>query len=63
MKEEITPLQIAIPVAIPKEPGAGEEGGYYYELFKFFSDNHNLTLVDTEIQDIIHAVNKFQNEK
>jgi hypothetical protein len=39
------------------------EGGYYYDLFKFFSDEHDLILVDTEIQDIIHAVNKFQNGK
>jgi hypothetical protein len=37
-----------------------QEGGYYYELFKFFSDEHNLTLVDTEIQDIIHAVKAFE---
>jgi hypothetical protein len=39
----------------------GQEGGYYYDLFKFFSDNHNLILVDSEIQDIIHAVEKFNN--
>lgn len=38
-----------------------QEGGYYYDLFKFFSDNHNLILVDSEIQDIIHAVEKFNN--
>lgn len=36
-------------------------GGYYYELFKFFSDNHDLILVDSEIQDIIHAVEKFNS--
>ena len=39
-----------------------QEGGYYYELFKFFSDEHNLTLLDSEIQDIIHVVNKFQRD-
>jgi hypothetical protein len=38
------------------------EGGYYYELFKFFSEQHGLTLVDTEIQDIIRAVEKFNND-
>jgi hypothetical protein len=37
-----------------------QEGSYYYDLFKFFSDNHNLTLTDTEINDIIAAVNQFQ---
>ena len=42
-------------------PNSNSEGGYYYDLFKFFSDNHGLTLVDTEIQDIIHAVEKFNN--
>lgn len=36
------------------------EVGYYYNLFKFFSDNHGLTLVDSEIQDIIRAVNSFE---
>jgi hypothetical protein len=37
------------------------EGGYYYDLFKFFSEQHGLTLVDTEIQDIIRAVETFNN--
>lgn len=39
------------------------EGGYYYDLFRFFNDHHNLILVDTEIQDIIHAVEKFNADK
>jgi hypothetical protein len=37
------------------------DAGYYYELFKFFSDNHNLILLDSEIQEIIRAVEKFSN--
>lgn len=39
------------------------DGGYYYELFKFFSEQHNLILLDSEIQDIIYAVKKFESEK
>jgi hypothetical protein len=38
-----------------------EDGGYYYDLFKFFSDQYGLTLVDTEIQDIIRVVENFNN--
>jgi hypothetical protein len=41
--------------------GVEEEGGYYYDLFKFFSEQHDLILVDTEIQDIIDAVQEFLN--
>lgn len=48
-------------VAIPAQDEAGLTGGYYYDLFKFFLDEHGLTLVDTEICDIINAVNKFQS--
>jgi len=33
---------------------------HLYQLFKFFYDNHKLTLVNSEIEDIIDAVNKFQ---
>lgn len=39
-----------------------QQGGYYYELFRFFSEQHDLILVDTELQDIIHAVEKFNND-
>jgi hypothetical protein len=39
-----------------------ETGGYYYDLFKFFANNHGLNLLDSEIQDIIRAVEEFQNE-
>lgn len=35
---------------------------FYYDLFKFFSDEHNLTLTDGEIQDIIYEVEKFINK-
>lgn len=35
------------------------QGGYYYDLFKFFSDEHGLILVDSEIQEIIREVEKF----
>jgi hypothetical protein len=38
------------------------EGGYYYELFEFFSQRHDLILLDSEIQDIIHAVESFKNK-
>lgn len=37
------------------------QGGYYYDLFKFFSDEHGLILVDSEIVDIIRAVEKFND--
>jgi len=33
------------------------------ELWKFFVDEHNLTLLDSEIEDIIHEVNKYQQQK
>ena len=36
---------------------------YYYDLFKFFADNHGLTLVESEIEDIINAVTKFTDKK
>jgi hypothetical protein len=39
------------------------QGGYYYDLFKFFSDNHGLTLIDSEIEDIMRAVDKFRDDK
>lgn len=38
-------------------------GSYYYELFKFFNDQHNLTLLDSEIQEIIKEVERFQEKK
>jgi hypothetical protein len=44
-----------------QSPSVEQGGDYYYELFKFFSDEHGLTLLDSEIQDIIQAVNKFQS--
>lgn len=37
-----------------------EEAGYYYPLFKFLNEQHNLILLDSEIQEIIHEVNNFQ---
>jgi hypothetical protein len=40
-----------------------ETVGFYYDLFKFFADNHNLILVDSEIQDIIHAINAFEEKR
>jgi hypothetical protein len=46
-----------------KQQVSEEGGGYYFKLFKFFSDQHDLTLLDSEIQDIIHAVNDFQSEE
>jgi hypothetical protein len=39
------------------------EGGHYYDLFKFFNEQHNLLLLDSEIQDIIHVVESFQQNK
>lgn len=33
--------------------------GYYYPLFKFFSDEHGLTLLDSQLQDVIHECKKF----
>jgi hypothetical protein len=39
------------------------EGSYYYPLFKFFSEQHDLTLLDSEIQDIIRVVESFQEQK
>jgi len=37
------------------------EVSYYYPLFKLFSDEHGLTLLESEIQDIIDEVKKFIN--
>lgn len=36
---------------------------YYYPLFKFFSDEHSLSLLDSEIQEIIIAVEMFNISK
>ena len=36
-----------------------EELGYYYPLFKFFSDEHGLSLLDSQLQDVIHECKKF----
>ena len=33
--------------------------GYYYPLFKFFADEHGLTLLDSQMQDVIHECKKF----
>lgn len=38
------------------------EPGYYYDLFKFFSEEHGLILLDSEIQDIIRKVEEFKKE-
>jgi len=35
----------------------------YYELFEYFSENHNLILVESEIVDIIEACRKYIPEK
>jgi hypothetical protein len=59
-------------VAIPKKgneskeqsPSVEHEGGTYYELFKFFNEQHGILLLESEIQDIIQAVEKFrENER
>ena len=36
-----------------------DELGYYYPLFKFFSDEHGLSLLDSQLQDVIHECKKF----
>ena len=36
-----------------------QELGYYYPLFKFFSDEHGLSLLDSQLQDVIHECKKF----
>jgi hypothetical protein len=54
------PVRVAIPIT---QQVSEKGGGYYFKLFKFFSDQHDLTLLDSEIQDIIHAVNEFQSEE
>lgn len=38
------------------------EGSLYYPLFKFFIDEHNLTLLDSDIQEIINKVNQFNQQ-
>ena len=43
--------------------GEGDMTGYYSPLFKFFNEEHNLILLDSEIQEIIHEVEKFQKSK
>jgi hypothetical protein len=57
-KNDIVPCDAPVNSSNSIEQG----GGYYYDLFKFFSDEHGLTLVDSEIQDIIRAVEKFNND-
>lgn len=39
------------------------EGSYYYPLWKFFNDEHNLVLLDADIQEILHQVEKFKQGK
>jgi hypothetical protein len=55
------PLDSVATLACTEGNSIEQEGGYYYDLFKFFSEQHGLTLVDTEIQDIIRAVEVFNN--
>lgn len=65
-RKEMYRRQLAIKNKVDELMGyklADESGGYYYDLFSFFSKEHGLILVDGEIQDIIHAVNKFNNGK
>lgn len=44
-----------------KSPMSAEQVGlgYYYPLFKFFADEHGLTLLDSQLQDVIHECKKF----
>ncbi len=35
------------------------EGSHYYNLFKFFNEEHNLILLDSQIQDILHEVENW----
>jgi len=41
---------------------AAEKKALYYKLFAFFHQEHNLILQNSEIQEIIHEVEKFQKE-
>lgn len=58
-------VTVAVPLPIPiptNEPSSGEavkQESYYYPLFKFFNEEHNLVLLESEIQEIIHQVNQF----
>ena len=47
------------PPAKPMSAEQVEELGYYYPLFKFFSDEHGLSLLDSQLQDVIHECKKF----
>lgn len=44
----------------PQEPA--NSGSAYYSLFKFFNQEHDLVLLDSDIQEIIYEVNKFERE-
>jgi hypothetical protein len=35
---------------------------HHYDLWKFFLDEHGLSLLDSEIQQIIYEVNKYQSQ-
>ena len=35
-------------------------GSMYYPLFKFFNEEHGLIPLDSDIQEIIHEVRKFE---
>jgi len=37
-------------------------GSHYYDLWHFFAQEHNLILLDSDIQEIIHRVSRFQDK-
>jgi len=55
MSKEAKQKSIEIAERLIKSENAG-----YFTLFKFFSEEHDLLLLDSEIQEIIHQVNSFQ---
>ncbi len=38
-------------------------GEYYYRIYSFFAEEHELILLDSEIRDIISVVNEFQQKE
>ena len=55
-KQNLTEIHLSELESVLK--GESESENAYYSFFKFMSDEHNLTLTDTEMSDIIYEAKK-----
>ncbi len=46
----------------PKQETIEEVAEHYQELFNFFSQEHNLILTISEMDEIVHAANGFKSQ-